>query len=67
MKLIVSLLFLFFTFQNIFSQKQAYKIYTLAFYNLENLFDTIDHQTSWTKRVPYLKFNTTARKSMLKN
>jgi hypothetical protein len=55
MKLIVSLLFLFFTSQDLFSQKQAYKIYTLAFYNLENLFDTIDHPEKLDEESPLLK------------
>jgi hypothetical protein len=55
MKLTVSLLLLFFTFQNLFSQKQAYKIYTLAFYNLENLFDTIDHPDKLDEESPILK------------
>lgn len=55
MKLTVSFLLLFFTFQNIFSQKQAYKIYTLAFYNLENLFDTIDHPDKLDEESPLLK------------
>lgn len=55
MKLTVSLLLLFFTFQNIISQKQAYKIYTLAFYNLENLFDTIDHPDKLDEESPLLK------------
>jgi hypothetical protein len=55
MKLIVPILLLFFTFQNLFSQKKAYQIYTLAFYNLENLFDTIDHPDKMDEESPLFK------------
>ena len=34
--------FLFFSIINVSAQEAKYKIATVAFYNLENLFDTID-------------------------
>ncbi len=42
MKLTSLAFFLLFTFQPLFSQKQDYKVACVGFYNLENLFDTID-------------------------
>ena len=34
--------FVFFTISNAFSQDKKFKIHTVAFYNFENLFDTIN-------------------------
>ena len=39
----ISLIFIILTISSIFSQeKKEYKVNTIAFYNLENLFDTED-------------------------
>ncbi len=57
MKFIFLTLLLFFSFQHASSQKKAYKIYTLAFYNLENLFDTIDHPDKLDEESPLLKIS----------
>lgn len=43
MKFSLSLLLLFFISPNIFAQKQDYKATIVAFYNLENFFDTVDN------------------------
>lgn len=65
--LIISLFFLFTL--NSFSQKKEYKLGCIAFYNLENLFDTIDSEDthdyefladgkkSWTSERYYKKLN----------
>ncbi len=45
---------LLFWFQMFFSQPKSYRIHTVAFYNFENLFDTINdpdtHDDEWTPR-----------------
>lgn len=65
------LIILLFTFVNVFSQKEnKYKIRTIAFYNLENLFDTInDPNTFDDDRTPLGKDKWTSEryKDKLKN
>ena len=58
---------------DLFSQEKKYKIHTVAFYNVENLFDTIDNpktyddsrtpngKDKWTSEVYYKKLNNVAR------
>ena len=41
-KIIVSFIFIFFLINSTFSQEKKYKALCVAFYNLENLYDTID-------------------------
>lgn len=40
-----------------FSQKKRYKINTVAFYNLENLFDTINDPTKQDEKSPMMEMN----------
>ena len=42
MKKILPVILMFLALQPLFSQKKAYKVACVGFYNLENLFDTID-------------------------
>ena len=49
------LLVAFFCVQFCCAQKTAYKIHTIAFYNLENLFDTIDEPDLLDEESPILK------------
>jgi hypothetical protein len=39
-------------------QAKKFKIHTLAFYNLENLFDTIDDPTKYDEATPIMEMNT---------
>jgi exonuclease III len=39
-------------------EKKTYKIHTIAFYNLENLFDTIDDPTKFDEASPMMELNT---------
>lgn len=39
--------FVIFTISSVFSQEKKFKIHTVAFYNLENLFDTINDPTTY--------------------
>lgn len=65
--------FLLLAFQPLFSQKQQYKVACVGFYNLENLFDTVDDPATndsdflptgklhWTKEVYHEKLGNMAR------
>lgn len=56
-KLIFSILFLsFFTTTN--AQEKKFKIHTIAFYNLENLFDTINDPTKFDEYSPIMELKT---------
>lgn len=39
-------------------EKKTYKVHTIAFYNLENLFDTIDDPTKFDEASPMMELNT---------
>jgi len=43
MKTFIASVFSFIIFQSLFAQKQSYKTEVVAFYNLENFFDTVDN------------------------
>jgi hypothetical protein len=61
MKTLKSLLFLlaFITISNIWSQEEKrFKIHTVAFYNLENLFDTINDPLKLDERSPIMEMKT---------
>lgn len=49
---------LFFIAQANAQEKKAYKIHTVAFYNLENLFDPIDDPTKFDEASPIMELNT---------
>lgn len=70
LKLRFSILFLS-TFIAINAQeKKTYKIHTIAFYNLENLFDPIDDPTKFDEASPIMELNTNkeeAYKKKIKN
>ena len=55
MKHFLSTLVLLFLVLNSFSQQKEYKIKTIAFYNLENLFDTIDNPDKKDEYSPILQ------------
>ncbi|HEX9600366.1 MAG TPA: endonuclease/exonuclease/phosphatase family protein, partial [Mariniflexile sp.] len=49
---------LFFITQANAQEKKVYKIHTVAFYNLENLFDPIDDPTKFDEASPIMELNT---------
>lgn len=54
--LIITLFFFFFI--NTFSQeKRTFKVHTVAFYNLENLFDTINNPNKFDEASPIMELN----------
>jgi len=53
-RLSILLLFVFLLVQSVFSQKK-YDIKTIAFYNLENLFDIVDDTTKLDERSPIME------------
>ncbi|MCF7559778.1 endonuclease/exonuclease/phosphatase family protein [Sabulilitoribacter multivorans] len=65
------LTFLICTFLNVSAQeKKTYKIHTIAFYNLENLFDPLDDPTKFDEASPIMELNTNkeeAYKKKIKN
>ncbi len=58
LKLICLVLFLSFLFKVNGQQKKLFKIHTIAFYNLENLFDTINDPTKFDEASPIMELNT---------
>ena len=58
LKLICFVLFLSFLFKVNGQQKKLFKIHTIAFYNLENLFDTINDPTKFDEASPIMELNT---------
>ncbi|MES2545260.1 MAG: endonuclease/exonuclease/phosphatase family protein [Bacteroidota bacterium] len=66
----IALLFVFFCNVAVYSQEKIYKIHTIAFYNCENLFDTIDGENfdeeylpkkGWTAKKYQQKLNNLGR------
>lgn len=54
-------------FMNAFSQEEKrYKIHTIAFYNLENLFDTINDPTKFDEASPIMEMNESLRGEVYK-
>ncbi|XCF06745.1 endonuclease/exonuclease/phosphatase family protein [Tamlana crocina] len=45
-------------FTNIYTQEKKYKIHTVAFYNLENLFDTINNPKKFDEYSPIMELKT---------
>ena len=72
MKEVKLYLFMFFIciFIPVKAQKKQYKIHTVAFYNLENLFDTVDDPTKFDEASPIMAIKTNkkeAYKNKIKN
>lgn len=55
LKFICSILFLFVISSVKAQEKKAYKVHTIAFYNLENLFDTINDPTKFDEASPMME------------
>ena len=54
---IVIVFTLFFVFSATAQEKKRFKIHTVAFYNLENLFDTVDDTTKFDEASPIMEMN----------
>ncbi|WP_411766309.1 endonuclease/exonuclease/phosphatase family protein [Winogradskyella sp. A3E31] len=54
---IVIIFTLFFVFSATAQEKKRFKIHTVAFYNLENLFDTVDDTTKFDEASPIMEMN----------
>lgn len=54
---VLSLFFEFVLAQNAISVKKSFKIHTVAFYNLENLFDTINDITKFDEKSPIMEID----------
>ena len=62
LKISISILFLS-VFFNINAQEKKFKIHTVAFYNLENLFDTINDPTKFDEYSPIMELKTNREKA----
>ena len=58
LKLFTSIIFILSVFFVSAQEKKTYKIHTIAFYNLENLFDTINHTTKFDEASPMMELKT---------
>lgn len=67
-KYLIIIVFLLFALSLFSQEKQAkkFKIHTLAFYNLENLFDTIDDPSKYDEATPIMEMNTGREEAYLK-
>lgn len=55
----LTMIFIIFSLNGIAQEKRTFKIHTIAFYNVENLFDTIDNPNKFDESSPIMeiKFN----------
>lgn len=60
-------LWVLFVFQNLIGQEKKFKIHTIAFYNVENLFDTIDQENYDEEYLPNKGWTTKKYKQKLDN
>ena len=61
-KTLIPVLFVFFTTVTVFSQQKKFQVHTVAFYNLENLFDTINNPNIDEEWLPTGAQNWTSKK-----
>ena len=64
-KIIILLLLFFFVSKIEAQNKRTFKVHTIAFYNVENLFDTINDTTKFDERSPMMELKT-ARQEIYK-
>ncbi len=67
-KLAISTIFFFLTLNlTLQAQEKKFKIHTIAFYNLENLFDTINDPTKYDEASPIMEMKASNRAEAYKN
>ncbi|GAA3632857.1 endonuclease [Flavivirga jejuensis] len=68
MKIPIIFIFLFISIMisNVYAQKRKFKIHTIAFYNLENLFDTINDPNKFDEFSPMMDLKTNRTKAYKK-